>query len=127
MSCPRVARSSSVGTANSGVPMKIRRIQENLQCARSYRIQFAAARAISANMMRRLLILGQWLDALGLLCRLLEFLYHHIALELRYVIDEEHAIGMVDFVLQACGQQAVGLDLLGPEIGIEIFPFHRTG
>ena len=42
----------------------------------------------SADMMRRLLILGQWLDGLGLLCRFLELLHHHIALELRYVIDE---------------------------------------
>src|SRR5262245_19401137 len=118
MSCPRAARSSSVGTAKSGVPMKIRRSDiirpgvDRLSWpanpghprrsystsakmwipVRKHPVLWTAmaghARASLADMMRRLRIFGQWLDALGLLRRFLEFLYHHVALELRYVIDE---------------------------------------
>ena len=88
----RAASSTSVGTAKSGVPMKIRRIQANL---------WRAGAATSADMMRRLLILGQRLDAFGLLCRFLEFLHHHVALEFGNMVDEQHAVDMIDLVLQA--------------------------
>src|SRR6476646_485273 len=101
MSCPRAASSTSVGTAKSGVPMKIRRIQANL---------YRAGAATSADMMRRLRVLRQRLGAFGLLGRLFEFLHHHIALELGNMVDEKHAVDVVDLVLQAGRQQAARLD-----------------
>ena len=40
-----------------------------------------------------------------------ELAQHHVALQRREVIDEQHAVQMVDLVLQAGGEQPVGLDL----------------
>ena len=43
--------------------------------------------------------------------------HDHVALQRRQVIDEQHAVEMVDLVLQAGGEQAVGLDL-APRAGL---------
>ena len=50
-------------------------------------------------MMRRLLVVGQRLCAVGLLRRLLEPLHDHVALELGDMVNEQHAIDMVDLKL----------------------------
>ena len=47
------------------------------------------------------------------LLRLLELLHHPVALELGDVVDEQDVLGVVDLVLQAGREQAVGLDLGG--------------
>src|SRR5260221_10173593 len=41
-----------------------------------------------------------------------EFLQHAIALQLRQMIHEQHAVEMVDLVLDAGGEQALGVFLL---------------
>ena len=44
--------------------------------------------------------------------QLLELPHHHVALQLGNVVDEQHAVEVVDLVLQAGREQAVGLELL---------------
>src|SRR3974390_973599 len=87
----------SVGTAKSGVPMKIRRIQ---------------APPLLADVMGRYLVLGQRLHGFAALGRLPEFPYHNVALELGDIVDEQHAVSMIDLVLQAGGEQALGFNLM---------------
>src|SRR5262245_8245922 len=55
---------------------------------------------------------------LGPLRRLGEFLDDAVALELGQVIDEQHAVEVVDLVLQAGGEQPVRLDLM--RLAVEI-------
>src|SRR5579862_70620 len=83
--------STSVGTAKSDVPMKTRR-----------RLTLASARLF---------------QTLGL-CELLE---RHRALEARKMIDEQHAFEVIDFVLQAGGEESLRLEQLQPPLAIEIF------
>jgi hypothetical protein len=54
------------------------------------------------------------------LCRLGEFLCHPIALELGNMIDEKHAIEMIDLMLQTRGEQPIGFDLVRLSLEIEI-------
>ena len=54
-------------------------------------------------------------------CRLGEFLDDAVALELGHMVDEQHAVDVVDLVLQAGRQQALGLDLVRLAVEIEIF------
>src|SRR6185437_2437240 len=110
MSCPASASAISAGTAKSGVPMKIRRMQAPPELS---------------NVMRRLFVLGQRLNGLALLRRFLEALHHHVALELGDVVDEQDAVGVIDLVLQTGGKQASGLDLLRLAVETEIFDLHR--
>src|SRR5262245_63506110 len=58
------------------------------------------------------------------LCRLGEFLEHAIALELGQVIDEQNAVQVIDFVLQAGSEKPIGLDLARLSLAIEIFHLH---
>ena len=117
---PRRSR-ASVGTENSGVPMKMMRSgiadsagQALSRFARSN--GFTSFRSSLTPRMRlpdhpaRRAILGE----------LLELLHHHVALQLRDVVDEQHAVQMVDLVLQAGGEQAVGFDLLRLAVAVEI-------
>src|SRR5262245_66540181 len=55
-------------------------------------------------------------------CRLGEFLEHAVALELGQVIDEQNAVQVIDFVLQAGGEEAIGVDLARLSLAIEVFP-----
>src|SRR5262245_11568402 len=80
MSC-WAATASSVGTAKSGVPMKTRRML--------LRRGLASLRRFLGRLLRRL---GELLD-------------HAITLELGDVVDEQHAVEMVDLVLQAYREQ----------------------
>jgi hypothetical protein len=41
------------------------------------------------------------------------------------MIDEEHAVDMVDLMLQACRQQPLGVDLALLAGKVEIFDLHR--
>ncbi len=43
------------------------------------------------------------------------------------MVDEQHAVEMVDLVLQAGGEQAVGLDLLRLAVEVEIPDLDRAG
>src|SRR3974390_949556 len=99
----------SVGTAKSGVPMKTRRIQ---------------APPLLADVMRRYLILSQCLHGLAALGRLPEFPYHHVALELGDIVDEQHAVGMIDLVLQAGGEQALGFNLMLLAVQVQVLDAH---
>ena len=56
-----------------------------------------------------------------------EFLHHAVALQPREVIDEQHAVEMVDLVLEADGEQAVGLQFLRLAVAIEVAHAHRPG
>src|SRR5450631_1556501 len=100
----------SVGTAKSGVPMKIRRMQ---------------APPDLFNVMRRLFVLGKRLTRLAALGRLLESLHHHAALELGDIVDEQNAVGVVDLVLQTSGEQAGGFNLFRLAVETEKFDAHR--
>ncbi len=55
-----------------------------------------------------------------------EFLHHHVALQPRYVVDEEHAVEMVDFVLQAGGEQAFGGQFLLLAVAVDVFHRDRS-
>ena len=79
---------ASVGTAKSGVPMKTTRSATGPHPAGP-----EGACGHSALALRRLL----------------EFLDHPVALELREAIDEQDAVEMVDLVLDAGGEQPVRL------------------
>ena len=46
------------------------------------------------------------------LCRFGEFLCHPIALELGNMIDEKHAVEVIDLVLQTGGEQPISFDLV---------------
>src|SRR5438445_12781207 len=59
--------------------------------------------------------------------RLREFLDDAAALEPRDVVDEEHAVEVVDLVLQAGGEEAVRLQLLRLAVDIEILHPHLRG
>src|SRR3954454_7688751 len=97
ISWPWPERASSVGTAKSGVPMKIRR-----------RGIGNADRFWSAKpaLLR------------GPLGRLGEFFQHAVALQLREIIHEQHAVEMIDLVLNAGGEQALGILLV--QLAVEI-------
>src|ERR1700751_1814571 len=56
--------------------------------------------------------------------RLGEFLEHAVALELGQVIDEQNAVQVIDFVLQAGGEEPIGLDLARLSLTIEISHLH---
>src|SRR5689334_16080965 len=98
MSCSCRANSSSVGTAKSGVPMKIRR--SGISLGRAFAGQLAELRG-----------LGELLD-------------DAVALELGDVIDEQHAVQMIDLMLNAGRKQAVGFDLTGLAVEIEVTDLH---
>src|SRR5215471_4517274 len=149
MSCPRAASSMRVGTAKSGVPMKIRRsgifrpkvsTSHGRACPGHPRLSYSESAKTwmpgtrpgmtkkgsnSADMMRRLLVLGQRLGARGLFRGLLELLQYHVALELGDMVDEQHTIDVINLVLQAGRQQAIGLDLLRLEVEVEKLDLHR--
>ena len=57
--------------------------------------------------------------AFGALGHLGEFLGHPVALELGDVVDEQHAVEMVDLVLQHRRQQTLGEDLLLLAVAID--------
>src|SRR5690606_28704406 len=50
--------------------------------------------------------------------RLDGLLPHHFALELRDVVDEQHAVEMIDLMLNAGREHALGLDLLRPALAV---------
>src|SRR5712691_9649668 len=56
--------------------------------------------------------------------RLGELLEDAVALELGKVVDEQDAVEMVDLVLQAGGEEPIGLDLLRRTLEIEVFYLH---
>src|SRR5665213_751357 len=94
MSWPCPCSSSSNGTEKSGVPMKIRRRGMSLRRA-------------SAGRFSELRRLGVFLD-------------DAVALQLGDVVDEQHAVEMVDLVLDAGRQQTRCLDLMLFAVKIEI-------
>src|SRR5256885_14864353 len=61
---------------------------------------------------------------LPLLLGLGEFLDNPVALEARDVVDEENAIQVVDLMLQAGGEKARGVNLLGLALAVEIAGIH---
>src|SRR4051812_41074834 len=101
MSWPCAWSSRKVGTENSGVPMKINRSG------------MSPIRVVVAKV-RPLAKLG----------RLGEFLDDAIALELGDVIDEQHAVEVVDLVLDAGGEQAPGFDLVRLAVEVEVANLH---
>src|SRR6476659_285165 len=54
--------------------------------------------------------------------RLGELLDHPVALQLRQVVDEQHAVELVDLVLDAGREQSAGLDLL--LLAVEVAELH---
>ena len=64
---------------------------------------------------------------LGPLRRLGEFLHDAVALELGDMVDEQHAVEMVDLVLDAGGEQAVGLGQVRLAVEVEILEPYLGG
>src|SRR3954452_22168231 len=95
MSCPSARNRSSVGTVNGAVPMTTRR---------------SGAR-VGAS--------GAGAAGLGDLAQ------DHAALERRGAVDEQHAVQVVDLVLEAAGQQPVGRDLLLRPLEVPVAHPHR--
>src|SRR5271167_1072532 len=58
---------------------------------------------------------------------LFEFLDDARALQPRNMVDEQDAVQMVDLMLQAGCQNAVGLDLPGAAVSVEIADAHTRG
>src|ERR1700687_388838 len=98
----------SVGTAKSGVPMKIMRIVPRMR----------PDGRLLGGLARR------GLD---------EFFLDAAPLQLRKMVDEEDAVDMVDLVLQHAGEQSFGLDFDRAAVEIEkarfdfYRPFHLVG
>src|SRR5262245_41026887 len=59
--------------------------------------------------------------------RLGKFLDHPLALEPRDMVDEQHAVEMIDLVLQAGGKEPARLQLLLAAIDVEILDPHLRG
>src|SRR3954468_23503663 len=139
--CPD--NSSSVGTAKSGVPMKISRSGMSAAHAEASRphgeerrrrvsnhggrpiLRDAVLRTASRRMGRRRIVMHQLLRPreFALLERLGEFLDDAIALELGNVVDKQHAVEMIDLMLDAGGEQTMRLDLVDVAVEIEIADF----
>lgn len=101
MSWPCPASSSNVGTAKSGVPMKIKRsgmsdLHAGAPRPFGERVHHAVLSGDVARLLRR--ALGVLLAEFGLLC---EFLDDAVALELGNMVDKQHSVEVVEFVLQA--------------------------
>src|SRR5260370_40879278 len=108
MSWPAAASAFSVGTANSGVPMKIRR----------------------RGMVRQRSSGGQ--GGLRLFCcaqlrRLGKLLGDAIAFQLRNVVDEQLAIEMIDLMLDTGRKQPGRLLLMGLAIKVGVAKPHCRG
>src|SRR5262249_20578816 len=123
MSCPASATAVSVGTAKSGVPMKIRR--RGMERSRvalgstSLSAMVGQSEREGRNKLRLLLLLA--LAGLG------KFLGNPLALEAGDMVDEQHAVEVVDLVLQAGGEQSVGFHHLFLAIKIEVGDAHGGG
>src|SRR5262245_24965703 len=61
------------------------------------------------------------------LCRLGELLDHAIALEARDAIDEQHAVQMIDLVLDAGGHQPLAVALPELALAVEVTDAYRLG
>src|SRR5690349_10062867 len=95
MACPSACRRSSVGTVNGAVPMTTR---------------WSGTRAETS---------GAGAAGLG------ELAQDHVALERRDAVDEQHAVQVVDLVLEAAGQETLGRDLLLRPLKVEVAHPHR--
>src|SRR5262249_3535463 len=113
---PAATSALSAGTAKSGVPMKARRRRAIIVPAKTRWGPLAttapATSRGSAETPRwgseRVLAIA--LEDAGAL-RLQELAQDHVALERGDVVDEQDAVEMVHFVLDASGQQAVRREL----------------
>ncbi|EKF41196.1 class I and II aminotransferase [Nitratireductor indicus C115] len=53
-----------------------------------------------------------------------ELAHHHVTLQLRQIVDEQHAVEMVDFMLQAGRQKSVGLHRLHFSLDVHVIDRH---
>src|SRR5690606_41891436 len=95
---PASAKARKVAAENSDLPMKTTR-----------------SAILDGKPARRGLVLGQ----------LPELAHHHVALELGDVVDEQHAVQVVDLVLEAGRHQPVGFQRPLLAVAVEIGDRHR--
>src|SRR5689334_12631321 len=110
--------STSVGTANSGVPMKTRR---RLTLVSRFRNSHGCLYRFQANFRIGTLANPGPSARLFQTLRLCELLEGHRALEARKMIDKQNAFEVIDFVLQTGGEQSLRLQLLQTPLAVEIF------